>query len=167
MSPAGMNAAAVRPDRDKALVVFMRRGRDAGAIQAVVYDGDELVGVLSANSAIAYQTEPGKHLFMVVSEAADFLEATLAPGKTYFVRAVPRMGWWRARFSLEAVDAKQHARDMPRWLKGLSLVALNDAGRRWAVENDPSVVAKKNEYLPRWRAKREDERPALWPGDGV
>jgi hypothetical protein len=167
MDPAGRDAASVRPDPDKALVVFMRRGREAGAIQAVVYDGDKLVGVLSANTVVAYQTEPGKHLFMVVSEAADFLEATLLPGKTYYVRVVPRMGWWRARFSLEPVDARRHARDIPAWLRALRLVALNDAGRRWAVENDPSVIAKKNEYLPRWRAKPEDKRPALRPGDGV
>jgi len=167
MSPAGGSAAAVQPDPDKALVIFLRQGRDAGEVQAVVYDGDELVGVLSANTAVAYQAEPRKHLFMVVSEAADFLEATLLPGKTYFVRAVPRMGWWRARFSLEPIDAKRHGDDLPRWLRALRLVDLNDAGRRWAVENDPSVIAKKNEYLPRWRAKPEDERPTLWPGDGV
>ncbi len=167
MSPAGADASAVRPEPGKALVVFLRPGRLAGAVQAVVYDGDTLVGVSSADTAIAYQTAPGQHLFMVVSEAADFLEATLLPGKSYFVEVVPRSGWWRARFSLHPIGAERSGNQLSQWLRSVRLVDLNDAGRLWGRENDPSVVEKRAEYLPRWRAKSEDERPALWPGDGV
>ena len=167
MAPAGGDAAAVRPEPDKALVVFLRPGRLAGMVQAVVYDGDRLVGISSADTAVAYQTEPGQHLFMVVSEAADFLEATLLPGKTYFVRVVPRTGWWRARFSLQPIDAKRHRADLAGWLRDARLVDLTDAGRRWARENDPSVMEKKSDYLPRWRAKPDDERPVLWPAEGI
>lgn len=167
MAPAGGAAAAVRPDPDKALVVFLRPGRVAGLVQAAVYDGDRLVGISSADTAVAYQAEPGPHLFMVVSEAADFLEATLLPGKTYFVRVVPRTGWWRARFSLQPIDAKRHKDDVAGWLRAARLVDLNDAGRRWARENDASVLEKKDHYLRRWRARPEDDRPSLWSAEGV
>jgi hypothetical protein len=167
MSPADADASAVRPEPGKALVVFVRPGRLAGAVQAVVYDGDALVGVCSADTAIAYQTEPGQHLFMVVSEAVDFLDSMLLPGKSYFVEVVPRSGWWRARFSLHPIEAKRSGKRLSQWLRSVRLVDLNDAGRQWGRENDPSVTEKKAEYLPRWRAKSDDERPALWPGDGV
>ena len=35
-------------------------------------------------------------MFSVVGEAADFLEADLAAGKTYYIQVAPRMGAWKA-----------------------------------------------------------------------
>ncbi len=51
---------------------------------------------------------------MVVSEAADFAKADVEAGKTYYVLVTPRMGWWKARFSLrplmrEQLDGKDFA----------------------------------------------------------
>ena len=74
------------------------------AIQSTVFDvtddAPRMVGIVSAKTKIAYEVAPGEHHFMVVSEAADFMRADLAAGKTYYALVTPRMGVWRARFSL-------------------------------------------------------------------
>jgi len=89
---------------DQAQVVFLRVSSFGGAIQSTVFDATEaesqFIGILSAGKKLSYLTSPGKRKFMVVSEAADFLEADLLPGKTYYAMVTPRMGAWKARFSL-------------------------------------------------------------------
>jgi hypothetical protein len=167
MTRAGGDVSVEHAAEGRALVVFLRPSGAAGAVQAVIYDGDRFLGASSVHTAIAYQAEPGEHLFMVVSEAADFLGATLVAGKTYYVRVEPRIGAWRARFSLLPVDARRHHDALTHWLGEASVVTVNDRGLDWARENQASVLEKRAEYLPRWRAKPEDERPVLWPGDGL
>src|SRR5690348_12397408 len=92
------------PEEGKALVVFMRPSMLGFAIQSSVYDthgaGNEFIGIVSAKTKVAYQAAPGNHLFMVIGENADFMNADLQAGKTYYVLVSPRMGAWKARFSL-------------------------------------------------------------------
>ena len=92
------------PAPGKALVVFLRPSSFGGAIQSSVYDThegeDTFIGIVSAETKVAYEAEPGDHLFMVVAENADFMIAHLDAGKTYYALVSPRMGLWKARFSL-------------------------------------------------------------------
>ena len=87
-----------KPAPGKALVVFMRPSLFGGTIQATLYDGKKYIGTISSQTQIAYQARPGKHLFMVVAENADFLRATLRRGKTYYVIVTPRPGFIKTRF---------------------------------------------------------------------
>jgi hypothetical protein len=167
MAAAAGNAAALRPDPDHALVVFLRPGRYGGAIQAVVYDEETIVGVSSANTAIAYPTTPGPHRFMVVSEAADFLAADLRAGRVYYARVAPRMGAWRARFSLLPIDPRGQAHDLAAWLRRAQLVTMTEKTHRWDAENHASVVHKEVAFLRRWEEKPPAGRPTLRPEDGV
>ena len=86
----------VAPAADTAQIVFLRSSILGSAIQAVVYDatdgGAEFIGILSNGKKLAHTVQPGKHVFMVVSEAADFMEAELLGGKTYYAMITPRMG---------------------------------------------------------------------------
>jgi hypothetical protein len=164
MSPTGESPNGLRPAPGKALVVFLRPEYVGYAIQAVVYDGTQFIGVVSRYAAVAYQTDPGAHRFMVVSEAADFMDADLAPGRTYFAQVRPRMGVWRARFSLAPLSATADARDIATWLAESKVVTANAAGRRWDEENRPSVLAKKAAYERKWLEK--EDRPMLHADDG-
>src|SRR5438552_7666062 len=102
---------------------------------------------------------------MVVSEAADFLDADLEAGKTYFVAVRPRMGAWRARFSLEPIaPSSGRWSNLTKWLDDSYVVTTNAAGEQWARDNQASVTAKRDKYLRAWLAK--DERPALQRADG-
>lgn len=42
-----------------------------------------IVGVVAARTTLADQADPGKHLFMVVAENSDFMNADLTAGTTW------------------------------------------------------------------------------------
>jgi hypothetical protein len=103
---------------------------------------------------------------MVVSEAADFLDAELVGGSTYYIEVAPRMGAWRARFSLVPITPQSGQwSKVDRWVADSYGVAPNDAGEAWAESNSGSVTKKRDAYLVRWLEK--SDRPVLAPGDGV
>jgi hypothetical protein len=149
--------------QDGAQVVFMRSAFTAKAIDASLYDvtggKTQFVGILSNNTKIAYPTAPGHRTFMVVSEAADFLEADLAPGKTYYSMVTPRMGMWKARFSMWPVarDAKAEyslqSSDFKDWIADTKLVTNSPASVNWFEKNKADVEAKRAEYWPVWQKK--------------
>jgi len=165
MTPTGESPTALRPQPGKALVVFLRPAFTGYAIQAVVYDGERFIGVVSRLSAVPYQAEPGSHRLMVVSEAADFLDADLAEGRTYFVEVQPRMGAWRARFSIRPVPATIEARNISAWLAEAKVVTPNAEGQAWAARNQGSAMKKKAAYEPKWISKAD--RPVMRADDGT
>jgi hypothetical protein len=150
------------PEPGRALVIFMRPSSFGYAIQSVVYDAsapeNELIGIVSATTRVAYSSPPGERLFMVVSEAADFLKADLEAGKTYYALVTPRMGAWRARFSLRPVRQKElDSSTFKGWWKGTRIMENTDASRQWAVDNKPSVDGKRADYLLKFNAKSPEE----------
>jgi hypothetical protein len=172
-------AASPTPAPDKALVVFMRPSNYGGGIQASVYDatgpGEEFIGIVSANTKVAWQAEPGKHLFMVIGENADFVNATLDPGKTYYILVSPRMGVWKARFSLLPIHddpaAKYSLRsdDFREWQAGTYFVEKSPAAETWYREHAASVAEKRADYMDRWKTSSPEQQAELTvlPGDGV
>ena len=155
-----------KPSPGKSLVVFMRPSFFGGAIQSVIYDGDTYIGTLSAGKQIAYETEPGQHMFMVVSEAADFLSADLDTDKTYYTAVVARPGLMRARFSFRPQNGQISEKELNDWITSTTQVVVGEEGRKWAESNAESVAAKKAEYLPQWESKPEDEKQKLLKESG-
>jgi hypothetical protein len=147
-------ARVTRPESGKALVYFLRPTSFGGAIQATVYDGDDYMGTVSAHTHLAYQAKPGKHLFMVIGENADFMQADLTEGKTYSAVVMPRMGVWKARFSFLPGSGMDQ-------LGGTKQVRLSEEGRAWAKDNAASVQEKKAEYLPKWQEKSDKDKQTL------
>lgn len=66
-------------------IVFMRSSMVGAAIKTSIYEvtnGETIfIGILKNKMKINHQTSPGKHTFMVVSEAADFMEADVIAEK--------------------------------------------------------------------------------------
>lgn len=143
----------LKPDAGKAMVVFMRPSSFGGAILATVYDGEEYIGTVPANSKFAYQTEPGEHMFMVIGESADFMKAELAANKTYYARVAARMGLWKARFSFIPYNKEEPASELEAWINDTKLMTPNEKGTSWAAENAVSIKEKHDEYLPQWQQK--------------
>jgi hypothetical protein len=151
---------------DKALVVFLRPAFRDHAISAAVYEDDRFVAIVMAHTHINHLTQPGTHRYMVVSEAADFLDADLEGGKIYFINVVPRMGMWRARFSLTAITPQSEAwSKLKGWLVESYQVVPNKDGQEWHRNNYDSVREKKAAYLPQWLQK--EVKPVLHKQDGV
>lgn len=143
----------LKPDPGKSLVVFIRPSSYGGAIMATLYDGIDYIGTIPANAKIAYQTEPGEHMFMVIGESADFMKADLAPDMTYYARVAARMGIWKARFSYIPYNDAESEATLQEWLNDTSLIKVNEKGEQWAKENAASIKEKHDEYLPKWLQK--------------
>jgi hypothetical protein len=165
MKATGVSPTALRAEPGKALIVFVRPGSHGSENQAVVYDGDRFIGVVSRFTAVPYQAAPGSHRLMVVSEVADFMDADVAEGPTYFVEVRPRLGWVRARFSLRPLSATTEAHNIAGWLAESTVVTPNADGLAWAARNQESVLKKKAAFEPRWLEKAD--RPGLRVDDGT
>jgi hypothetical protein len=169
----------VAPSDNQAQIVFLRSSFVGSLIQAVVYDatdgGAKFIGILSNGKKLAYTVDPGPHTFMVVSEAADFLAANLEGGKTYYAMATPRMGAWKARFSLYPVrnggpgEFQYQSGEFQKWLKESSFVENTPASQAWADENRSSVLKKQADYWQVWQTKSPSElaERTLNEADGV
>lgn len=172
------NMQAVPPDRvvsapvqGKSLVVFMRPSGMAYAIQSSVFDvtgtTPSLVGILAAKKKVAYQLEPGQHTFMVVGESGDFMSAELEANKTYYALVTPRMGVWKARFSLKPVTADElKSAEFTKWLADCEWVEKAPESDAWASDNMADIQSKQKEYYTDWMKKEASERPKLLPKDG-
>ncbi|WP_216844781.1 hypothetical protein [Rhodanobacter sp. L36] len=171
--------AAPTPEPGKAMVVFMRPSMFGGAIQSSVYDthakSDNFIGIVSTKTKIAYQAEPGDHLFMVVAENADFMIAHLDAGKTYYALVSPRMGVWKARFSLLPIHHRSDAKynslspEFRDWMGSTDWITITPAAQQWYQTNAADITARKLDYMHKWdnaeaRQKAELTLPA---DDGI
>jgi len=102
---AGPEPAGAPPN--KARVVFVRPS--SGAFKVIFTIIDErgyFLGDSTAGGRFSVFLDPGEHHFIVWTESTETVKAILAPGRTYFVEVRPKMGMWKARASLWAVNRK-------------------------------------------------------------
>ena len=164
---------------DESQIVFMRSTFVGSAINASLYDvTDEetnFLGIISNGTKVAYTTTPGKHTFMVVSEAADFMEADFLPGRTYYSIVTPRMGAWKARFSLWPIrndgssEYNTESAEFTKWLNSTKLVHNSEESEAWYTNNKDSVKSKQLDYWPVWQQKTPEDlaKRTLNPQDGM
>jgi len=148
-------------------VVFLRATNLGGSIAASVFDVTEagapkFIGIINRGNKLAYPVKPGLYTFMVVSEAADFMQATVVGGKTYYALVTPRIGVLVARFSFRPVrgdelDGKQFA----AWDRGTELVVNHTPkALAWANDNAAEIADKRDRYFPEWRSMSTSDRAA-------
>lgn len=83
---------AAVPDRDFAVVNFIRPSVWGGATEFSVWDGEELVGSSYVRTVTQHKTRPGEHLLMVKADNWAGIKANLAAGRSYYVHIGPRYG---------------------------------------------------------------------------
>lgn len=170
MSPvAGNTALPIEPG--KAQIVFMRPSSYGGAIQSSVYHlnngKEEFIGIVSTGTKVAYNVPPGEQLFMVVAENADFMIAHMLPNKTYYALVSPRIGMWKARFSLlpihndPAAKYNLNGEEFIKWMASTKFVELAASGRTWYQENAASVAEKRADYLVKWNRMLPEDKASL------
>jgi len=149
-------------------IVFMRSAFVGQAIQASVFEivngTPEFIGIISNDTKVTFDTSPGEHLFMVVGESADFLKANLTETKTYYSIVSPRIGFWKARFSLHPVRNVQNAKfkyDSKEFVEMQSDSKFVKSGVKandWALTNAASINKKLTSYLPKWKQKAVEKQ---------
>jgi len=176
MVPADPPGAA---PADAAIVVFMRVSQVGGAIKATVYDvtdgQQEFIGIVSYKEKLAYKVKPGKHLFMVIAENGDFLDAEVEAGKTYYVVISPRFGVWKARFGFRPFRNDANAEfstkkpDFAKWLEQTRWMQRGPGADKWYADHKADVTKKKDKYLAKWNERPADDKDyqTLQPGDGI
>lgn len=162
--------AQTNVDAGKSQVVFIRSAFIGKAIQASVYDitsgTAEFIGIVSNDTKVSYMTAPGEHMFMVVGESADFLKATTLEGQTYYTVVSPRMGFWKARFSMHPVrnddtaKFKYGSKDFNEMLEDSQFVQGGAKAKAWAISNANDISKKMNKYLPEWKLKGIEKQKA-------
>ncbi|WP_306523530.1 hypothetical protein [Rheinheimera sp.] len=163
---------------DKAQIVFMRSSIFGAAISAPMFDvtaaEPAFIGILDNSSKLMLEVPAGKHTFMVVSEAADFLEADLVAGKRYYAIVTPRMGAWKARFSIWPVRADNSGEfnkadaKVQKIISNTVLMQNSAKSEAWYQKNKNDVKNKQAEYWPVWQQKPTAEllERTLLPTDG-
>jgi len=164
---------------DEATIVFMRSSFVGSMIKASVYDvtGGEtrFLGILKNKERLEHKTSPGKHTYMVVSEAADFMEAEVDAGKTYYSIIVVRSGAWKARFSMYPIrndgtsEYNTDTDDFAKWMNKTKVVTVTDKDREWYKKHKESVEEKKTKYWEKWLEKSPEDlaERTLNPDDGA
>jgi len=171
MQTVPLDRVVTAPEEGKSRIVFMRPSGIGYAIQSSVFeikgDNPSLIGIVAAKKKLSYSLEPGKHLFMVVGESADFMSAELKANKTYYALVTPRMGVWKARFSLKPIHSDElSSSQFKEWQKSGEWVEKSPASDNWANANMSSIQSKYKKYYAKWMSKGLAERPKLWPQDG-
>ena len=159
-----------QPAENQAVVVFV--GRAAMALLYDISDGDQetFIGISDPATKVAYVAPAGRRRFMVVGETADFLDADLAPGKTYYALVISRPGWVAARYSFRPVrrTETQSGREA-EWITEAQWVEPNERGQKYASDHSRHAHSKKLGNLPKHEAKSPEDRAKvrLDEGDGI
>lgn len=166
------------PGPDEAVVVFLRASGMGGLVQSSVFNvtgEQEFIGIVSAGTKVAYKAKPGKHLFMVIGENADFMDAELEGGKTYYVLVAPRTGMFKARFSLlpihDDAQAKYSIRSerFQEWLRDTYWVEPGATAQAWYEGARKSIDDRRVVYKRKWNKRSAEDKRELFlhARDGV
>lgn len=162
-----------------ATVVLMRYSLVGAAIKTSIYEiinGEtKFIGIMKNKTKINYETTAGKHTFMVVSEAADFMEADVIAGKTYYSMVTPRTGAWKARFSMIPIRNDGTTKfntgsdKFEKWKTKTKVVLMTEKSKAWYEKHKQSVEEKRTKYWTKWVQKSDEDLAArtLNASDGM
>jgi len=124
-SAIGYSQELKTPATGKSIVYFVRPSSVGYIINFKLFDSERYLGKFNGGKYMAYECDPGHHVFMVKSENKDFLEADLEEGKVYIVNVQPRFGWIKAavRFKPLTKDSADYEKKKERFIR-----CINEGG---------------------------------------
>ena len=164
---------------DESTIVFMRSSFVGKMIKSSIYEvtNEEtiFIGIIKNKKKINYKTTAGKHTFMVVGESADFMEAEIIGGKTYYSMITPRMGAWKARFSMIPIrndgttDFNTSSDKYKKWVKKTKESSIDKKSIMWFEKHKDKIEKKRVKYWTKWLKKSAEDKAArtLNPDDGI
>jgi hypothetical protein len=166
---AGPEPAGAPPN--KARVVFVRPSSMAwGVIFTIIDERGYFLGDSTAGARFSVYLDPGDHYFIVWTETTETVRATLAPGRTYYVEVRPKMGVWKARASLWAVNRKSGLmQSIPSYLSDTNVMTPDfAAGQAYlnSLKNELPDAAKKGVETYAGYSAEDKADVTLMPEDG-
>ncbi len=114
------------PGLQEARVIVYRPGQRNAGHDYAVFDGETLIGFAQSGCRFEYRCSPGPRLFYMQGGRDAAVQADLEAGRTYYLRAGERPGWFSLQMLLEPVAFQEAAEQ------------AGDCGRR---ELDPAPAA--------------------------
>ena len=155
-------STAVAPPEAPSRVIFMRVSKQSSNTNALLFDvtepGDpKLIGNVGPASKLSYSLKPGLYTFMVLGDTAEFMQATIIGGKTYYALVIPRGG--ATRFSVEPVrQSEVGGKEFAGWDRGTKMLS----GAGVSAPYDAAAAADKRvRYWQEWSKKSETQRAEL------
>ena len=158
-TPVSVPVAAAAADASSK-VVFMRVSKQTSGVNAALFDVTEpgapkYIGTVGSASKLAYPLNPGVYTFMAVGDTAEFMQATIAGGKTYYALVIPRSG--AKRFTIEPVRQNEiGGSEFVNWDRGTRTAANTQQSY-----NAAEVAEKRERYWQEWSRKSQSQRAEL------
>jgi hypothetical protein len=154
-------AAATMAADASSKIVFMRVSKQSSSTNALLFDVSEpgapkYIGTINSASKLSHSLSPGLYTFMAVGDTAEFMQATVVGGKTYYALVIPRAN--ATRFALEPV--RQHeigGKEFTSWDRSTRM-ASNTSQQNY---NASDAAEKRQRYWPEWSKKPESQRAEL------
>jgi hypothetical protein len=149
---------------DMATVVFIRPSSYAKSIKTTILDGrGTFLGDSLPESHFAVVLPPGQHVFISWAENTAALQATLAPGRVYYVEVAPKLGVLSARVHLLALSPRAENWDkVGEWLKETKQFVPDSAGGQRSLasrsEDVQERIRRGTEALANYDAEELAER---------
>ena len=152
MQIAQIDNTITKPKEGKAKIIFMRPNSMAFGIQSSLFEiidnEPSILSIVAAKKKVSHSFNPGKHL--------------LQANKIYYTLVTPRMGLWKARFSLKPLTTTElNSKEFQEWLSDSQVVESNADTKIWAKDNKESIKEKYLDYYEDWMKKDESKRPKL------
>jgi hypothetical protein len=129
-----------KPSEGKSLVYFVRTSGMGFAINFKYFDGEKYLGKFNYGKYMAYEFEPGKHVFWAAAENKSVLEAELEAGKVYIINAEVRMGILYAEVELLPFDNNPNSyKNTKKYEKRKNLVINSISEQKEYVPNNEEV----------------------------
>jgi hypothetical protein len=156
---------------NKARVVFVRPSGMANKVIFTIIDQrGYFLGDSTAGGRFSVFVDPGDHYFIVWTETTETVKASLAPGRTYYVEVRPKMGMWKARASLWAVNRKSGLmQNIPSYLADTTVTTPDfAAGQAYlnSLGNELPDAAKQGMQTYEGYSPDEKADVTLLPEDG-
>ena len=152
------------PEKGQALILFVRPPDGLSSEQASVFEvsgsNPILVGILAAGTRVAYQVDPGKHIFMSAGYGmvSELMSADLLPDKTcYAVVSVWGSGFPAgSRYYLNPVRPSDPKSGNPQTLLSNSrLVEKTSESEEWARDTMPNILKRLASYEEELQNKKD------------
>lgn len=157
------------PPPDQARIYFMKPGGSMQAALTYILEDDKVIGYLENRKVFYVDVPAGEHFFMSVTSNTDGLKASLAGGKTYYVRVFSAPGaksllvGGSENLYLEPIVPGGEGWDKRmEWLDGNQLITVNPpVAAKWQAK----YAAKNAERLANFRSGAAEAK-VLGPEQG-
>lgn len=151
------------PGPGECKVVVYRSSYAGYQITFPIYDGEKFMGFTEVGNAFEYRCPPGKHLFLSWSENEKVVDATLAPGKTYYLESYAKIGFFVQAAGLDPIS--RHHNDWPRVEEIVAKLRWREAVPEKAAEHEERRREKARKIMQEHAEGREDPK-FMMPEDG-